>query len=104
MVEVRSFWLAGLVVQSRVPDPLSARGSSFPRSAGPRLWSAGANEGRALERKPQVFNLGGRLPAFAALSHVSREVAGGHFWDEVGLACGPPAEGLGCLTASQSPC
>lgn len=102
MVEVRS-WLAGPVVQSRVPDTLFPRRSSFPGIAGHWLWSAPASEGRALERKIQAFNLGGRLPAFAALSHVSRAGRGGGFWDEVGLSCGPPAQGLVSLTASQSP-
>lgn len=76
MVEVRS-WLAGPVVQSRVPDTLFPRRSSFPGIAGHWLWSAPASEGRALERKIQAFNLGGRLPAFAALSHVSRAGRGG---------------------------
>lgn len=50
------------------------QGSSLPRGAGPQLWSKGENEGRALQRKNQAFNLGGRLPAFAARSHVSRAV------------------------------
>lgn len=79
MVEVRSFWLAGRAVQSGVPDTpfFPPQGSSSPRSAGPELRSKGDNEGRALERKNQAFHLGGRLPAFAARSHVSRAVGAG---------------------------
>lgn len=50
MVEVRSFWLAGPVVQSREPDPLSLsffppRGSSLPGNVGPSALELGENEG-----------------------------------------------------------